>query len=342
MSFLTKTLAAGATLALAAAMAAPSFADTTVNAAQTGTQSVSGSYGQGDDNYAYIDTNAFENVSGNVGVNVAAGNGNQQLNVAHIDNHSPNFVFSGDYEQSVTGTTWDGSSNDTIGGASIDNNAFEYASGNIGANVAAGNINQQQNASFIVADDSLSSEVIYASQYAEGNSCTDCGGNYATIDNHAFDHAAGNLGVNVADGNGNQQINSLTIASTNAGQNVDIEQTQGASDGEVWANTYDGSGGNDASIVDNAFAHAAGNIGVNVTAGNGNQQANRAEILTMDSNGSQSTTVNQSQSGLSANGAGLNSAYLSNNAFQNATGNIGVNVAAGNGNQQANALTVIP
>lgn len=336
MSLIKKSLAAATTLALAAAMAAPAFAQT-VNAAQTGTQSIDSSYGSSVDNGASIDTSAFQNVAGNVGVNVAAGNGNQQLNVAHIDNHSPNFVFSGDYEQSVTNTDWDGSSGYN-GGAYITDQAFQYASGAIGVNVAAGNINQQQNAAFIVADDSLNSEVIYASQYADGNDCSSCDGHNAYIEGHAFSHASGNIGVNVAAGNGNQQMNSLTIASTNASQNTDYEQTQGYNSG----NSYENSGSQWADIDNNAFDHAKGNIGVNVAAGNGNQQANRAEVLLSDSNGSQANTVNQSQYNLDASGSDSNTAYISTNAFQNASGNIGVNLAAGNGNQQANSLTVIP
>lgn len=338
MSISKITLAWAATAALAFAMAAPSLAQT-VNAAQTGTQTVDGSYGSSVYNAAYIENSAFENVSGNVGANVAAGNGNQQLNVAHIDNNSPTFVFSGDYEQSVSNTDWDGSQPQE---ADIDNSAFEYATGNLGVNVAAGNVNQQQNAAFIVVDDTLNSEVIYASQYADGNDCSGCGNQNAYIEGHAFDHAKGNIGVNVAAGNGNQQLNSLTIASTNAAQNVDIEQTQGAADDTVWGNSYEGSGNNWADIANNAFNHVSGNVGVNVAAGNGNQQANRAEVLTMDSNGAQSSTIHQSQAGLDTDRSDNNTAYLSDNAFQNASGNIGVNVAAGNGNQQANSLTVIP
>ena len=35
-----------------------------------------------------------------------------------------------------------------------------------------------------------------------------------------------------------------------------------------------------------------------------------------------------------------NTASLSGNAFQNASGNIGINVASGTGNQQANSLAM--
>jgi len=332
MSLIKKSLAAAASLALATAMAAPAFA-VTVNAAQTGNQLIHSSTGQSSNNGASINTSAFENVSGNVGVNVAGGNDNQQLNVAHIDNNSPNFVFSGDYEQSVSGTYWSGSVHNT---ASITDQAFGYAAGNIGVNVAAGNVNQQQNAAFIVADDSLSSEIINGVQnnYNQ-NFCTNCDSQSAGVSGNAFAHASGNIGVNVTAGNGNQQMNSLTLASTNASQNTNFQQTSAY-------DTYDYSGNQNAYIADNAFNHVDGNVGVNVSAGNGNSQLNRAEVLLSDSNGNDTNTIGQTQYSVSANAADNNTAAISGNAFQNATGNIGVNLAAGNGNQQANSLTVNP
>jgi len=342
MSFIKKSLATATGIVLALAMAAPAFAQT-VNAAQTGDQSIDSSSGTSTNNLGYIDASAFQNVSGNVGVNVAAGNGNQQLNIAHVDNNSPSFAFSGEYNQSVTNTDWSDSSSGDNGYAYITDQAFQYADGNVGVNVAAGNINQQQNAAFIVADDRLDTEGITSEQYADYNACDSCGGNVAYVEGHAFDHANGNIGVNVTNGNGNQQINSLTIASTSGSQNTSFEQTQGGNDyGDAYGNEYNDSGNNSADIDLNAFNHVKGNVGVNVSAGNGNQQANRAEILLSDSNGAQSNTIEQEQYGLSANGSDSNTAYLSTNAFQNASGNIGVNVAAGNANQQANSLTVIP
>ncbi len=339
MSLIKKSLASVATLTLAMAMAAPTLA-TTANVNQTTTQDIQNSSGSSVDNTANVLDNAFENASGNIGANVAAGNGNQQANNAYIDYHSPNFVFSGDYEQSSISNDY---SDSTGQYASITGQAFKYASGNVNANVAAGNGNQQQNASFIVADDSLNSETIVGSQVSDQNTCTYCDHQQAYINGHAFDHSSGNVGANVAAGNANQQINSMTIAATNASQNNDFEQSTGETDEYGNGNDWDNSGNQLALINDNAFNHATGNLGVNVTAGNGNQQMNRAEILTMDSNGSNSSSLEQEQDGsTSFQGSDLNVANIAQNAFMNASGNIGVNVSAGNGNQQANILTVIP
>jgi hypothetical protein len=130
----------------------------------------------------------------------------------------------------------------------------------------------------------------------------------------------------------------MTIASSNAAQNNSFSQFSG----DLGSNEWDSSGHQLALINDNAFAHATGNLGINVAAGNGNQQLNRAEILTDDSNGANSSTIVQFQSGASFSDSDDNTANIAQNAFANASGNIGVNVAAGNGNQQANLLTVIP
>ncbi len=80
-----------------------------------------------------------------------------------------------------------------------------------------------------------------------------------------------------------------------------------------------------------------------MAAGNGNQQLNRMEVLTTDFNGANSSSLEQEQDGsTSFNNSDDNVANIAQNAFSNASGNIGVNVAAGNGNQQANLLTVLP
>lgn len=340
MTSISRSLALAATLSLALAAAGPAMAAPSAHVNQTGTQTINGASGGSYGNTANIQDYAFQNATGNIGANVAAGNGNQQANIAYIDSHSPNFVFSGDFQQTATNTNYNGSSNQY---ASIGGQAFEFASGNVNANVAAGNGNQQENSTFIVADDSLNSETIYGSQASDYNTCggtSNCSGNQANISGNAFDHSSGNVGANVAAGNGNQQMNSMTIAATSASQNNDFSQSTGSTYG---GNTYDNSGNQLALLTDNAFDHATGNLGVNVAAGNGNQQLNRAEILNLDSEGANSSTIAQSQKGsTSFNGADCNVANIALNAFANAGGNIGVNLAAGNGNQQANMLTVIP
>lgn len=112
---------------------------------------------------------------------------------------------------------------------------------------------------------------------------------------------------------------------------------------------YLNSVGNDevtnSSVVNgNALQNASGNIGLNVTAGDNNQQANSAALSASDASflfGSSDAEIfarQDAQSNQAVNFGNTNAASLSGNALQNATGNIGVNISAGNSNQQKNDL----
>ena len=170
--------------------------------------------------------------SGNIGVNVAAGQYNMQEN-------SGNMAVSADANpdalggwssaattgyQSLTGTEY--------GAATVDFYDFEIplpysddndansgkvsGNGNIGVNVAAGAFNQQQNLlTLAVANNSVLSQSTAA--LWQTASC-----NYISIQNQDNDatsgtvSGSGNIGVNVAAGVGNQQMNSLTAANSNS------------------------------------------------------------------------------------------------------------------------------
>lgn len=101
---------------------------------------------------------------------------------------------------------------------------------------------------------------------------------------------------------------------------------------------------NSAVVNGNAMENAAGNIGLNVTAGDNNQQANSAALSASDASflfGSSDAEIfarQDAQSNRVVNYGNTNTASLSGNVLQNATGNIGVNVSAGNSNQQKNDL----
>lgn len=88
-----------------------------------------------------------------------------------------------------------------------------------------------------------------------------------------------------------------------------------------------------------------GNMGANVAAGDGNQQDNAAALATADESfifgnavaASSATQVNNNN--YVKNSSTFNNATL-NNAGNNGSGNIGVNVTAGNFNQQKNNLAI--
>ena len=101
---------------------------------------------------------------------------------------------------------------------------------------------------------------------------------------------------------------------------------------------------NGAAVNGSALNNAKGNIGVNVSSGDNNQQANAAALSAADASfvfGSSDAEVFASQSATSNNTSYLgntNAATLGGSALANASGNIGVNISAGNSNQQKNDL----
>lgn len=119
---------------------------------------------------------------------------------------------------------------------------------------------------------------------------------------------------------------------------VDNAQTNGAN---VGSNT---NLKNDASATDNTAQGASGNIGANIAAGDNNQQDNAAALSATDASfafGMADGEVFVNQQGVfnaTTNAGVTNAASLSGNAFQNASGNLGVNVTSGNNNQQKNAM----
>lgn len=144
------------------------------------------------------------------------------------------------------------------------------------------------------------------------------------------------------------------------GQNVNVNGTVGVS-GAIQVNAssaavvddqqinYLNNVGNDevtnaATVNGNALQNASGNIGLNVTAGDNNQQANSAALSASDASflfGSSDAEIfarQDAQSNRVVNFGNTNTASLGGSALQNATGNIGVNISAGNSNQQKNDL----
>ncbi len=116
----------------------------------------------------------------------------------------------------------------------------------------------------------------------------------------------------------------------------------------TYANGSYGDGDNSASASGNALSSAQGNIGANIAAGVGNAQANDVALSSVDGNAvfasamvfnSQYTVANFGTDAPSGPDNQLfYTASVSDNVLSNASGNIGLNVAAGVGNAQTNAL----
>ena len=133
----------------------------------------------------------------------------------------------------------------------------------------------------------------------------------------------------------------IDVASESAAV-VDQDQT-------TLANWSTGDGDNSASASEDALSGALGNIGANIAAGVGNAQANDVALSSVDGNAVfASAMVFNSQwtygNGGTDNGRPDNqlfyNASVGDNVLAAASGNIGLNVAAGVGNAQHNGLSI--
>ncbi|MBT8768914.1 heme utilization protein [Metapseudomonas boanensis] len=200
--------------------------------------------------------------------------------------------------------------------------------------------------------------------------------NTATIEG-SLDNATGNIGANVVAGDNNQQANAAAIATADAffvfghgaglEANASIEVTQKAHDNDL----YNDATQNNATVVDSANG-TQGNVGINVAAGNFNQQKNDMAVASSEKAFTASADVNVSQESNNnytdnkvgdvyevgpemttvASGFGwwpphhdkpqtpvVNNATLQG-SLNDVSGNVGVNIAAGGGNQQSNSLAI--
>jgi len=108
-----------------------------------------------------------------------------------------------------------------------------------------------------------------------------------------------------------------------------------------------GDGDNTATVDGSALSDAQGNIGANVAAGVGNAQANDVALSSVDGEkvfasamifNSQATAANVGTDNGSPDNQLFYDATVTDDALSGASGNIGLNVAAGVGNAQTNAL----
>ncbi len=239
---------------------------------------------------------------GNVGVNVAAGDNNQQANAAALASADASFVFgtataSTSVLQSGYGNALNNYSNPNT--ASLSNSA-NNVSGNLGVNVAAGNFNQQKNdLAAAVSNGQYSTAGSAASQASTGNTTVNSanyayGGTYVSLKLNADGSYKG-----TSDQIGDVYLDTWEGQTHPGGSNtghIDVDsQAQGAKDlnhdGGAFAFKEKGdvdlkgtvSGfipaivgfktpvTNNASLS-NSLQNVSGNVGVNIAAGGGNQQ----------------------------------------------------------------------
>ncbi|SEJ15739.1 hypothetical protein [Frateuria terrea] len=286
--------------------------DSAATASVDNDQSISRNFATNDKltNSSSISDNTASQASGNIGMNVAAGDNNAQDNAAALAATDASFAFGvADSDVDVNQGGWGnltfnrGVTND----ASIGDNAFQYASGNIGANVASGNNNEQKNA---LAASVATTEFAHANVDVDQNSSHNAVSNAGFVQKY-YDttrvHLSGTVqGYSLGLGLGGYAGSTSSTSQGTESGGVSVFGYPIASYGGTTSSTSQGSeqGGlgfvelsasdlyadlcgtvqtarwvvvdatNDASLSGNAFQHATGNIGVNVASGTGNLQAN--------------------------------------------------------------------
>ena len=176
--------------------------------------------------------------------------------------------------------------------------------------------------------------------------------NNASADN-SVNSNSGNAGVNAQAGSGNQADNSAAISSAKSDAAtvfglVDVNQNS-------VLNTYVNKGTQNNASLDNAINGNSGNVGYNGQAGQGNQGKNNLAIVTADgkniaaaANTEQNSLGNSYLNAAATShgyGYGGKPQYVSNNAsldnsVNRNSGNMGVNLQSGSGNQGSNSLAI--
>ena len=166
--------------------------------------------------------------------------------------------------------------------------------------------------------------------------------NEANANNQSVVNAAGNVGVNVSAGDLNLQKNATALS-------VIAGVSAGTSDAEIFSvqkgvlNEVRNSGVVNDSDLGNAVNDLSGNVGVNLATGVANIQKNATALSNVRGNAvlsdATSAILQESSHMLTSNTTVSNTANLVGSVI-NVTGNVGVNVTAGNGNIQGNSLSI--
>lgn len=217
-----------------------------------------------------------------------------------------------------------------------------------------------------ISVDSEAAANVDQDQATAGNRSIGDGDHTARMTDNALRNSRGNIGVNVGAGVGNAQSNDAAITTLATSSSTsskcgdkgkcdedDADAAGALSTAMVFSTqasagnfaTTDEYGTNYRAVLDgNALRDVEGNVGVNVAAGVGNGQSNGmsasvadASIAKSSSDSEQMSIMNELQS---ACGDLDVVARFGDNALQAASGNIGVNVAAGVGNLQHNGLAI--
>lgn len=287
------------------------------------------------DNDASIGSDVASGASGNLGFNVAAGDNNAQDNAAALSAADASFSFGmADAEVFVNQSGMNNmtTNNGVTNTAGIGGNAFGGAAGNIGVNVVSGNNNEQKNAlAASVATSAYATATISSNQMSSGNEVTN-DGYYDRLESSTAVTLTGTVrGTTASSGSGSYSGTGNAYQKDN-----------------YYLDTWDGE-------LDHPNGDTTGHIDMDNDIQNATENPNRPGVggIAFDTDESGDTEFSEmGTADLVASLSGTvttvdwiavqatNTAALSGSAFSGASGNIGVNVASGTGNLQANSLAL--
>lgn len=279
----------------------PTTPGSSAQATVSDTQTSTGNYvlNQGTVNTGSLES-SLDDAAGNVGVNIAGGDHNQQANSAALSTADEYFVFGAATAAVSLNQTGTNSVNNysVINSASILDSA-NNASGNIGINVASGVFNQQKN-DFATA--TSAGFTATASSNATQSSTGNITNNYAVLESGGTTNVtltsslSGSYGgtseqanpvyLEVWQGsdhpNGNPQFGHVDVDEENIGGMFKFNEEgditlSGTVTGAVPLQTIQQAVTNTATVT-GSLNGASGNVGLNVAAGSGNQQSNSLAI----------------------------------------------------------------
>jgi|GEM_PF-62031 len=327
-------------------------------------QSVSGNLGLNDklSNTSNIVDNTAQNASGNIGMNTAAGDNNTQDNATALAATDASFAFG--LSNAGVAVNQDGNGNATWNNgvtnqAGISGNAFQNATGNIGVNVTSGNNNEQKNAlAASVSTSRFSQASVSSNQMSSGNMTSNAGKVERFADTTRVNMHGSVSGYSIGVGVGAYEGSSTgRYRGDTSSDSTGMAYQANNFYPDNWnGDTHTGGDQVGHSDFDNETQGAMANPnrdGVGGLAFDTESSSTGSESgQTQSRDSGKLGFVELSASDLYANLSGTvqtwryvvmnatNDAKLSGNAFQNASGNIGVNVASGTGNLQANSLSM--
>ncbi len=320
-------------------------------------QTVSGNVGMNEvlENEAGIADDVASDASGNLLFNVASGDNNVQDNAAALSAADAGFAFGlADAEVFVNQA---GMNNRTMNegvtnAAGIGGSAFSAATGNIGVNVASGNNNAQKNAMAASVATAAYAQASVSSNQASSGNVTSNAGSYESFTDSTEVSLSGTMsGGSIAVGLG---------AYEGASSGTSTSRGNAYQQSNFYADMWEGQDHPSGPVIGHAdFDNNSEGAVRNPYRGSDANGPIGGLAFDTDSRGSYTgreegdlafvelgyTELEASLSGEVSTTewvavAATNTAGLSGSAFSNASGNIGVNVAAGTGNLQANSLSM--